>query len=86
MATQPELTDTSPTDEGRYAWNRDVATRCLDGSPFDTELGLRMSRDAVRVANGVLDEDIFQSRYHDAVVAEFGEDNRPTNQEGFDDE
>ena len=86
MATQPESNDASPTEEGRHAWNRDVATKCLDGSPFDTELGLRMSRDAVRVANGVLDEDVFQSRYHEAVVEEFGEDDRPTKQEVFDDE
>ncbi|WP_411969016.1 4Fe-4S ferredoxin N-terminal domain-containing protein [Haloferax sp. YSSS75] len=86
MATQPELPDASRTDEGQYTWNRDAATRCLDGSPFDTELGLRMSRDAIRVANGVLDEDVFQSKYHEAVVAEFGEDNRPSKQENFDDE
>jgi len=45
-----------------------------------------MARDAIRVANGVLDEDVFQSRYHEAVVAEFGEDNRPTKKEGFDHE
>lgn len=65
------------------AWD-DVAQAVLGDSPYDTDLGKRMARDAVRVARGDLDEAAFHRTYHDAVVAEFGEDARSTHPEGFD--
>ncbi|KOX91823.1 4Fe-4S ferredoxin N-terminal domain-containing protein [Haloarcula rubripromontorii] len=75
---QPRLT---PIDE----WE-DEATAMLDGVEYDTELGLRMARDAIRVSNGELSDAEFHEKYHDEVLAEFGEDERPTKPEGFDDD
>ena len=57
----------------------------LDGVDHDTDLGMRMARDAIRVSNGELTDAEFHEKYHDEVIAEFGEDNRPTEPEGFDD-
>lgn len=75
---QPRLT---PIDE----WE-DEATAMLDGVEYDTELGLRMARDAIRVSNGELSDAEFHEKYHEAVLAEFGEDERSTKPEGFDDD
>jgi hypothetical protein len=58
----------------------------LDGVDFDADLGKRMARDAIRVSNGEMTDAEFHEKYHEEVVAEFGEDNRPTKPEGFDDE
>jgi molybdopterin-containing oxidoreductase family iron-sulfur binding subunit len=44
---------------------------------FDQELGKQMGRDAQRLVDGELSEAEFYEKYHDAVVEEFGEDNRP---------
>ncbi|MEF8756672.1 MAG: 4Fe-4S ferredoxin N-terminal domain-containing protein [Halobacteriales archaeon] len=44
---------------------------------FDQELGRRMGENAQRLVNGELSEAEFYEKYHDAVVEEFGEDNRP---------
>ena len=44
---------------------------------FDQDLGERMGRDAQRLVDGELSEAEFYEKYHDAVVEEFGEDNRP---------
>ena len=44
---------------------------------FDQELGKEMGRDAQRLVDGELSEAEFYEKYHDAVVEEFGEDNRP---------
>ncbi|MFC7046948.1 4Fe-4S ferredoxin N-terminal domain-containing protein [Halobacteriaceae archaeon GCM10025711] len=82
----PRFGRQSPGGGGRHEWNREEAVRRLDGSDYDTELGLRMARDAVRVANGDLDEDVFRERYHEAVVAEFGVDDRPVAREASADE
>ena len=49
----------------------------LDETEYDTELGLQMARDAQRLVAGDLDEDEFYDRYHDAVIDEFGVDDRP---------
>ncbi|EMA24237.1 MULTISPECIES: 4Fe-4S ferredoxin N-terminal domain-containing protein [Haloarcula] len=75
---EPRLT---PIDE----WE-DEATAMLDGVDYDTDLGLRMARDAIRVSNGELSDAEFHEKYHEAVLAEFGEDERPTKPEGFDDD
>ena len=50
----------------------------LDDTEYDTELGMEMARDAMRLVAGELSEEEFQDRYHDAVVEEFGVDDRPT--------
>jgi len=74
---QPRLT---PIDE----WEEE-AEAMLDGVEYDTDLGVRMARDAIRVSNGDMTDAEFHEKYHDEVIAEFGEDNRPTEPEGFDD-
>lgn len=57
----------------------ETADEILAESPYDTDLGKRMSRDAVRVSIGQLTEAEFHEKYHDDVLAEFGVDERPTN-------
>jgi hypothetical protein len=44
---------------------------------FDEELGRQMARDAQRVSDGELSEAAFHEKYHEAVVEEFGRDDRP---------
>nr|WP_237560471.1 4Fe-4S ferredoxin N-terminal domain-containing protein [Halapricum salinum] len=56
----------------------------LEGSTHDTELGRMMGRDAIRVSIGKMTEAEFHEKYHEAVVEEFGVDDRPTEPEGFD--
>jgi hypothetical protein len=75
---QPRLT---PIDE----WEEEAAAM-LEGVEYDTDLGLRMARDAIRVSNGELTDAAFHEKYHEAILAEFGEDERPTKPEGFDDD
>ena len=75
---QPELT---PLPE----WEAEAA-EILDGVEYDADLGLRMARDAIRVTNGEMTDAEFHEKYHEAVMAEFGEDNRPTKPEGFENE
>lgn len=77
MTTPLESSDESSGDDRRYDLNSEEAKRILDGGEYDADLGFEMARDAVQVANGHLDEETFQERYHDAVVAEFGVDDRP---------
>ncbi|WP_049925050.1 4Fe-4S ferredoxin N-terminal domain-containing protein [Halopiger goleimassiliensis] len=54
----------------------------LDETEYDTDLGLEMAKDAMRVTKGELSEAEFHEKYHEDVMAEFGEDQRPT-QEAF---
>ncbi len=49
----------------------------LDETEYDTELGMEMGKDAMRVTKGELSEEEFHERYHDDVMEEFGEDERP---------
>jgi molybdopterin-containing oxidoreductase family iron-sulfur binding subunit len=58
----------------------------LEASDYDQQLGRKMGEDARRVANGELSQAEFYDRYHDAVLAEFGEDQRDTGREGGADE
>ena len=46
-------------------------------SEYDQELGRRMGVDAMRVANGELDERAFHEKYESALLAEFGDDYEP---------
>jgi hypothetical protein len=48
-----------------------------EANAFDQDLGRQLGRDAQRVADGELSEKVFYERYHEDVIAEFGEDNRP---------
>jgi molybdopterin-containing oxidoreductase family iron-sulfur binding subunit len=59
------------------AWDR-RAERILADSEYDTELGKRMARDALRVTKGELSEAAFHEKYHEDVLEEFGVDERPT--------
>jgi hypothetical protein len=43
----------------------------------DDDLGRQMGKDAQRVWRGELSEQEFYEKYHEAVLAEFGVDDRP---------
>ncbi len=58
-------------------WDR-RAEHILSLTEYDTELGKRMARDALRVTRGELSEDEFHRKYHEDVLEEFGMDKRPT--------
>jgi hypothetical protein len=74
--------DYPPTSIDDPEWES-IADQILVDGDYDPDLGKRMARDAVRVANGDLDEGEFHRKYHDEVVEEFGRDDRPTAPEGF---
>ncbi|MGM0398896.1 MAG: 4Fe-4S ferredoxin N-terminal domain-containing protein [Halobacteriota archaeon] len=86
MTNSRRSTDGPSAADRRFELKQAHATAILEESEYDTELGLRMARDAIQVANGDLDEAVFHDRHHDAVVAEFGVDDRPTTMEGPADE
>jgi len=48
---------------------------------YDTELGKEMGKDAIRLARGEMSQEAFNEKYHDAVLEEFGVDERPTRTE-----
>jgi hypothetical protein len=48
-----------------------------EDSEYDQELGRRMGIDAMRVANGELDEQEFHEKYESELIDEFGEDYSP---------
>ncbi|QCS42472.1 4Fe-4S ferredoxin N-terminal domain-containing protein [Natrinema versiforme] len=58
------------------AW-QDELEDVLEDTEYDTELGMEMAKDAMRVTKGELAEAEFHERYHDDVMEEFGEDERP---------
>ncbi|SFB98782.1 prokaryotic molybdopterin-containing oxidoreductase family, iron-sulfur binding subunit [Halobiforma haloterrestris] len=58
-------------------WENELETM-LDDTEYDTELGMEMAQDAFRVTKGELSEAEFHEKYHEDVMEEFGEDNRPT--------
>lgn len=62
------------------------AESVLGDVPFDTELGKRLAEDARRVARGELTREEFHEKHHEAVMREFGRDERNSKPEGFDDE
>jgi hypothetical protein len=83
------VTDSTDSEETMAAvlddpeWQRTVEDVLEDG-PNSTELGKEMGRDAVRVSIGEMSEAAFHEKYHDAVLEEFGVDDRPTKPEGYD--
>ncbi|RQG95881.1 4Fe-4S ferredoxin N-terminal domain-containing protein [Natrarchaeobius chitinivorans] len=58
-------------------WEDELETM-LDDTEYDSDLGMEMAKDAMRVTKGELSEAEFHEMYHDDVMEEFGEDNRPT--------
>ncbi|MDS0477462.1 4Fe-4S ferredoxin N-terminal domain-containing protein [Natrinema sp. 1APR25-10V2] len=58
-------------------WEDELETM-LDDTEYDSELGMDMAQDAMRVTKGELSEAEFHERYHEDVMEEFGEDERPT--------
>ncbi|MDZ7731549.1 MAG: 4Fe-4S ferredoxin N-terminal domain-containing protein [Natrialbaceae archaeon] len=56
----------------------------LDDTEYDTELGMDIAEDSQRLVAGEMTEQEFHEKYHDAIVAEFGMDDRP-NAEEFED-
>ncbi len=64
-------TDTTPVDIV------DDLSDVPDDCPYDQELGRRMGIDAMRVANGELDEREFHEKYEDELIAEFGDEYTP---------
>jgi hypothetical protein len=48
-----------------------------EDSEYDQELGRRMGVDAMRVANGELDEEAFHEKYESELIDEFGEEYSP---------
>ncbi|RQG92398.1 4Fe-4S ferredoxin N-terminal domain-containing protein [Natrarchaeobius chitinivorans] len=49
----------------------------LEDGDYDAELGMEMAKDAMRVTKGELSDEEFYDRYHEDVLEEFGEDERP---------
>ena len=43
---------------------------------FDTDLGIELAKDAQRVVADEMDEAAFHEKYHEAILSEFGEDER----------
>lgn len=71
------------TTSGRQLADEDweeTTAALLAESPYDTELGVMMGRDAIQVSFGNMSEEEFHEKYHDAVLEEFGVDDRPTNE------
>lgn len=50
------------------------ARKELENSPYDTELGLNMAKDARKVLNGSLSIDDFHKVYSDSLTQEFGKE------------
>ncbi|SFT00473.1 4Fe-4S ferredoxin N-terminal domain-containing protein [Halostagnicola kamekurae] len=58
-------------------WERELE-ESLEETEYDVELGMEMARDAMAVTKGTLSEAEFHERYHEDVMEEFGQDDRPT--------
>jgi hypothetical protein len=63
-----------------------VARGMLDEVEYDTELGMQMARDAIRVSNGEMTDAEFDEKYEDRVADEFGEETTPTSSESDEEE
>jgi len=62
------------------------AEKILEDVPFDTDLGKRLAEDAAKVRNGELSREAFHKKHHEAMMQEFGIDERNSKPGGFDDE
>ncbi|TYL38753.1 4Fe-4S ferredoxin [Natronococcus pandeyae] len=77
----PDLGDQWTVDDLDEDWER-RAVEMLEDVDFDTELGVELSRDALRLAQGELTRAEFNEKHHDDVYEEFGVDERPTTEAG----
>ena len=78
--SNPDLPPSKVSQADENADPLDIVDDLEDGPddcPYDQELGRRMGIDAMRVANGELDEKAFHEKYEDELVAEFGDDYIP---------
>jgi Fe-S-cluster-containing dehydrogenase component len=50
----------------------------LDDTEYDTELGMQMAEDSMRLIQGEISEAEFHEKYNEAVIEEFDVDDRPT--------
>lgn len=71
-----DMADTPPRVDDP-AWD-DWADDVLSDVDFDADLGKRISKDALRIANGDLSKAEFHEKYSDEVLEEFDVDERPT--------
>lgn len=74
------LIDKLDNDVGFHPMGDDWETEMremLEDTDFDADLGMEMARDAMRLTAGELSEEEFYEQYNDAVIEEFGEDDRP---------
>lgn len=82
----PDLDDTTEMEDLGQSWDMDDvddeweanARKDLADVEFGTELGVEMSRDALRIAQGEMTKAEFHEKYNDRVLKEFGVDHRPT--------
>lgn len=65
---EPEL-DVGPEWE-------ESARNHLSQSDYDTELGVELSKDARKVVNGEMTDAEFHEKHHEAMMEEFGVDER----------
>ncbi|MFP4530894.1 MAG: 4Fe-4S ferredoxin N-terminal domain-containing protein [Halodesulfurarchaeum sp.] len=71
------MTEPDGTGGRRQPLSREDVAELARNSEYDEDLGRQMAHDARRVSNGELSEAEFHEKYHEAVVAEFGRDDRP---------
>lgn len=76
-AGMPDLGHGWTIDDVDDEWER-RAVEELSTVEFDTELGVELSRDALRVAQGEMTKAQFHEKHAEAVLGEFGIDERPT--------
>lgn len=77
----PDLGQEWALDDLDDRWEQRAKAK-LETVEFDTELGLELSRDALRLAQGELTKEAFNEKHHDDVTDEFGIDDRPTTEAG----
>ncbi|APX96534.1 4Fe-4S ferredoxin N-terminal domain-containing protein [Natronorubrum daqingense] len=76
MSSDEERSDEEPFHPLGESWQTSLE-EALEETEYDAELGMEMAEDAMRVTEGTLSEEAFYDRYHEDVLEEFGEDNRP---------
>lgn len=72
--------DHTVPDVGDEAFDEWGAFRLADVE-HDTELDMMVGRHAIRLADGESDEAPLNGRFREAIVGEFGIDDRPTTRE-----
>ena len=78
--TMPDLGQSWTIDDLDDDWEARAREK-LGDVDYDTDLGVEISRDAMRLARGELTREEFHDRHGEAVENEFGVDERPTKPE-----